>query len=178
MRASIRLGYGPHREATEGLIAFFVSAGNGSAGHRKGFSMTTGQQALKAVLTSFFLCATSTVATASSLDQVLEGADGDRVTILLAKDKREAAEAVMLCLFDGTIGETAKAFDIRIADMPRFWTHRDRKSVCGNVGNTAQTISFFTQSDAGDLHEVMRTRLDLRGLEGRRINFVWTVPDP
>ena len=114
------------------------------------------------------------VAEASPVDRVLEGARGDRVTILLADRTGSSADTVTVCLFDGTARRTAKAFDVRAGRTPRHRTDSSERPACGTFTPTAHVLVFFVALPSGDTREVMRTRFDLSGLHGRRIDAVWT----
>ena len=121
-----------------------------------------------------------------ALDRVLEGAEGDRVTILLAAGGGLADAPVTLCLFDGASDARAKGFDIRVTAEPRFWTIGGGEPACGGVSDAAHTVSFFARSLSGTPpagsalegmdREILRTRLDLGGLSGRRVDLIWTLP--
>lgn len=114
----------------------------------------------------------------AALDRVLEGAEGDRVTILLAAGQGGAGLPVTLCLFDGTEDVRAKAFDIRTTQNPRFWTQGNGEPACGGISDTDHTVSFFTRRRAGTVREILRTRLDLGSHSGRRVDLIWTVTGP
>ena len=116
-----------------------------------------------------------------ALDRVLEGAEGDRVTILLAAGGGLADAPVTLCLFDGASDARAKGFDIRVTAEPRFWTIGGGEPACGGVSDAAHTVSFFARPLRGGPlaatdREILRTRLDLGGLSGRRVDLIWTLP--
>lgn len=125
---------------------------------------------------------------APAFDHVVEGAKGDRVTISLAapsplSDDLIRHATVTLCLFDSTQDPRAKAFDIRSTAPPRFWTNNNAIPACAPISDRAHNVSFFTTSGlpafgAITHREVLRTRLDLGGLSGRRVDLIWTFAAP